>query len=183
MERLKRIAIILRLSDLLQTKGSWCSEAFLQKAVYFLQEITKLPTNYEFIFYKHSPLSFELKRELNSMRADQMIEVLIHQDFSYPCLCPTQVGKLVCIHYQKDLERFDPQISFVVDHFGNKPIGELEMLATYLYYVAKNDNIPGDIRLKAEEIHKLRPNFTKDQAIKAIKVVDEVEVLAKELIA
>lgn len=60
MERLNRAAVLLNLVETLRSKGSWASETHFQKAAYFLQELLRVPLEFEFILYKHGPFSFGL---------------------------------------------------------------------------------------------------------------------------
>lgn len=96
MNRLQRAAVITRLLDELHQQGSWCGETHVQKSVYFLQALLNVPTDYEFILYKHGPFSFELKDALSEFRADGLID-LIAQPYPYgPSYDATETGKKIC---------------------------------------------------------------------------------------
>lgn len=66
MKRLQRDAVILSLIENLRAKGSWCGETHIQKATYFVQELLRVPLEFEFVLYKHGPYSFDLSDELTA---------------------------------------------------------------------------------------------------------------------
>ena len=81
MERLKRSALVIALIEQLRNKGSWCGETHIQKTIYFLQELLRVPLGFEFILYKHGPYSFDLSDELTAMRADELVELKLQQPY------------------------------------------------------------------------------------------------------
>src|SRR3989338_8128509 len=90
MDRLKKAALLTSLAQKLRDNGSWCGETHLQKAVYFLEDLFAIPLEFEFILYKHGPFSFDLRDELTSLRADELLR-LVPQDPPYgPRLTPTE---------------------------------------------------------------------------------------------
>src|SRR5208283_4661878 len=75
MDRLRRAAIVASLVTKLRAAESWCGETHIQKAVYLMQDLMDVPTEYRFILYKHGPFSFELSDELTSFRGDELLEL------------------------------------------------------------------------------------------------------------
>ena len=88
MNRLQRDVVILALLKELKLRGSWCGETHLQKSVYFLQELLRVPLGFEFVLYKHGPHSFDLSDEFTASRADLMVEVKLNPPYG-PSLLPT----------------------------------------------------------------------------------------------
>ena len=91
MDQLQRASLIIDLIEKLTEKGSWCGETHIQKAVYFLQELTKVPMGFNFILYKHGPFSFDLRDELAAMRAYRLLEIELRPPYG-PGLFPTESG-------------------------------------------------------------------------------------------
>ena len=54
-ERERRALVCLLVKEMGQT-DSWAAETHIQKCVYFLQEMMKVPVGYDYILYKHGPL-------------------------------------------------------------------------------------------------------------------------------
>ena len=48
MNRSRQAAIVVALSENLQSNGSWCGETHVQKSTYFLQKMAKVPLSFEF---------------------------------------------------------------------------------------------------------------------------------------
>jgi uncharacterized protein YwgA len=61
MKEAQNRAILVTLIKSLRSKGSWCGETHIQKAAFFLQQLTGVPIDFDFILYKHGPFSFDLR--------------------------------------------------------------------------------------------------------------------------
>src|ERR1035441_4963526 len=73
MKHGQRMAVLTLLDREMLAKGSWCGETHIQKATYFLQELLGVDLGFEFVLYRHGPFSFELRDELSSMQADDIL--------------------------------------------------------------------------------------------------------------
>ena len=51
MKRRQREAIVAAIDQRMAERGSWCGETHLQKAVYFLQTLLDVPTDFGYILY------------------------------------------------------------------------------------------------------------------------------------
>ena len=70
MNNQQQRVVVIKLLDALKKNGSWCGETHIQKAVFFLKAIKKVPVDFNFILYKHGPFSFDLRDHLPLMRLD-----------------------------------------------------------------------------------------------------------------
>jgi len=171
MERLQRDAVILSLIENLRTKGSWCGETHIQKATYFIQELSGVPLEFEFVLYKHGPYSFDLSDELTAMQADSVLK-LQFQPYPYgPSYIHGGSSKLIKELYPKTLKMYNPMVKFIADKLGGKGVAELERLATALY-VTRKINTDSSIESRVQCIHKLKPHVSLDEARDAVRVVD-----------
>lgn len=180
MDRIKKAAILLRLIDKLCEKGSWCGETHIQKATFFLQELMQVPTEFEFILYKHGPFSFDLRDELTSLRADGLIEFELQWPYG-PRIVPTELSEYIQKTYSKTLTKYDNRIAFVAEKLGNKRVIELERLATALY-VTKNMVSGGTDDERANEIVSLKPHVSLESAKTSIEEIDRIMDEAKMLV-
>ena len=73
--------------------------------------------------------------------------------------------------------KFAPQIQFVADRLARKNVAELEKLATALYVTA-NEALNADERV--EEIHRLKPHVSIEDARAALRIVDQMRAEAEE---
>lgn len=171
MKRLQRDAVILSIVENLRANGSWCGETHIQKAAYFVQELLRVPLEFEFVLYKHGPYSFDLSDELTAMRADYLLK-LQSQPYPYgPSFIHGRGSKLIKKLYPKTLKKYYPMVKFVADKLGGKNVAMLERLATALY-VTREINTDNSIESRAQCIHKLKPHVSLDEARDAVRVVD-----------
>jgi hypothetical protein len=172
MEQLPRYAIMTELIKELRAHNSWCGETHIQKTTYFLQELLRVPTAFEFILYMHGPFSFDLRDELGAMRAYQLLELESLKPYG-PRWLATPHGEKFQGNYPVTLAKYKEQIEFVTDKLGDKRIGQLEKLATALY-VTRADATKTDQQL-AERINELKPHVTIEEARAALVEFHQIE--------
>lgn len=173
MEQLERAAIIARLLGALKENGSWCGETHLQKAVYFLQELSEVPLGYSFVLYKHGPFSFDLRDELGVFRAYGLLLVRPQPAPYGPSWEVSDSGQEVMKECLGVLKRFNHHICFVASSVGDKGVAQLERLATALYI----DNSLGSsisLRDKAIAVNKTKPHVSETDAEEALRGISEM---------
>ncbi len=182
MERLKRAAIVTKLVDVLREAGSWCGETHVQKAMYLMQELLEVPTEYSFILYKHGPFSFDLSDELTSFRGDYLLELQPQAAPYGPRFAVTDLGHKRQSEWPKTLAKYDRQIRLVANAIGTKTVGQLERLATALFVTRRQTEHDGTIESRGECLHRLKPHVPVHAAVQAVKEIDELtaKVAAKE---
>ena len=172
MERLERDVILIRLIDELRGKGSWCGETHVQKATYFLQKMAGVPTEFEFILYKHGPFSFDLRDELAAMRADGLVTLHVQDPMYGPRIVPEDAtASRLKEQFPKTLERHESRIAFVAEKLGDKRVVDLERLATALF-ITKELAPTGNASLRAQRINFLKPHVSVADALESIRSVD-----------
>ena len=181
MNRSRVIGVITHLAEMLRSKGSWCGETHLQKAVYFLQELLGVPTGFEFILYKHGPFSFDLRDELMAMRAEGFLALRVREEPYGPSLIPTKRSARLRDRYPKTLHQFRKQIHFVAEQLGGKGASELERLATALYVTLKHPN--ESTQNRADALKQVKVHLSPAQAKSAVRSVEELVRAAKGLTA
>jgi uncharacterized protein YwgA len=167
--------VLLSFIDHLRRKGSWCGETHVQKGTYFLQELAHVPLEFEFIFYKHGPYSFELNDEITSLLADLLLSVKSRDPYGPTIVHGENASKFV-ERFPKTRERYRSQIEFVAKRLGKKNVTELERLATALF-VTKNELPKGSVEVRAARINELKPHVPLPLAQEA---VEEFDRLVKE---
>ena len=182
MKRLQRDAVLLSLVESLLDKGSWCGETHIQKATYFLQELTSVPLGFDFILYKHGPFSFDLRDEITAMRADGMLKLEPKPDPYGPSMLPGENSKLLKSRFPKTLKKHGRKIEFIANEFQSKGVAELERLATALY-VTLEGNKGKPVKARASRVHKLKPHILLEEAVEELKSVDVMKEQAKLLVS
>src|SRR4029079_4734244 len=114
------------LIDAMRGAGSWCGETHLQKGTYFLQKLLEVPTDFNFILYKHGPFSFDLRHAIATMRSDLFIEIDIQQYPYGPRIDLTNQGRALGSEYSDLVARYRPRIDFVAEHLRGGKVAELE---------------------------------------------------------
>jgi uncharacterized protein YwgA len=171
MKRLSKCALILALLEKLKKNGSWCGETHIQKASYFLKEFAGIPIDYDFIFYKHGPFSFDLRDELTAMRADGLMDLRPRNPYG-ATLEITEEGNDLMKRFPNTISRFQQKIDFVAGELGGKGVSDLEKLATALFVIKNEpDRSEGD---RADRIHELKPHVTVLEAQLAIRAVEKM---------
>jgi hypothetical protein len=180
MDRLKRAALLTKLVEELREQDSWCGETHVQKATYLLQELVKVPLEYDFMLYKHGPFSFDLRDEITSLRADELI-VLEPQIPPYGPRINTTVGShKIQEKFPTTLTKYKNQIEFVSIEVGNKGVAELERLATALF-VAKREEPNATPKERAGMLCRLKPHISIEGGLAAVQEVDLMINKAKKM--
>lgn len=170
MKRLQREAVLLSLISEMKAKGSWCGETHVQKATYFLQELLKVPLEFEFILYKHGPFSFDLSDEITAMRSNALLQYQPHDPYG-ASLFPTDGSQEFLKQYPKTLDSYSNQIKFVAEKIGTLGVADLERLATALYVTFNQD---GGSEPRDHRITTLKPHISIDDATLSVKKVDAI---------
>jgi uncharacterized protein YwgA len=172
MDRMQNAALLLRLIERLREQGSWCGETHVQKATFFLKNLTQVPMPYDFILYKHGPFSFELRDELTALRADGLIDLEPQWPYG-PRIVPTDRSAYIQEICSQTLRKYNACIAFVADKLGGKGVADLERLATALY-VTKLTGADRSVEERAEELRRHKPHITMEGAKSAIVEVDKM---------
>jgi hypothetical protein len=160
-------AIVLCLIENMKKHKNWCGETHIQKATFFLKELTDVPLTYNFILYKHGPYSFDLKEELNIMLSDLILQNIQKNPYG-PSLYPFNNARQLSDDYNDTITSYSREICFISEKLSNKDVSELEQLATALYTI-KNFSESDDS--KAEFINKIKPHISIEIAKRAIDTV------------
>lgn len=167
MERLEKISFLLLLIGALEKKGSWCGETHVQKTLYFLQKLTNISTDFEFVLYKHGPFSFDLRNELTSLQAINYLS-LEPQSYPYgPSIRVTTVGAAFLEKFKAKSASYSQYIDSIVSKLGAMSVAELERYAT-AFYVSSDRGWDSNKEERANAIHRLKHHISKDQALKDI---------------
>jgi hypothetical protein len=172
MKRLSNAALLVQLIGSLRRHGSWCGETHVQKSVYLLQTLLSVPLDFNFILYKHGPFSFDLRDELTSLQADELV-VLEPQPIPYgPKLVATSGGTSLAARFPKTLAAYRDAIEQVAAIVGQRGVNDLERLATAVFVTAKDPDL--DPAQRAESLVGLKPHIAIHDAAAAIAEADRL---------
>ncbi|HWP96136.1 MAG TPA: hypothetical protein VN426_04740 [Syntrophomonadaceae bacterium] len=172
MEDIKKQVVVLSLIESMKNSGSWCGETHIQKSVYFLQTMLNVPTDFDFILYKHGPFSFELRDSLGEMRGNMLVESTSRFPYG-PSYRSTASGKALIERYPKTAAAYQKQMEYITRHFAGLGVAELERLATALYVTEKEGHV--SVEERAKKINEIKPHIPIDIAEAAIHEVEKIE--------
>jgi hypothetical protein len=136
-----------------------------------MQELLRVPTEFNFILYKHGPFSFDLRDEITALRADGVLSLEPQPDPYGPKLVPTDGARRLHNLFPKTLKKYKDELKKVADAVSDKGVSELEKLATALYVT--NENLPDDdSTARAKRLCALKPHIPFDAAKDSIDIID-----------
>jgi uncharacterized protein YwgA len=169
MDRLWRASLLLAMNEELRKAGSWAGETHMQKATFFLQELVKVPLEFEFLLYKHGPFSFDLRDELTFMRAQGFLR--LEPQYPYgPTLVGGEKSELLKRTFQQAIDEYFSRIRFVAEKLGTKSVTGLERTATALYVTLRSSGAADRVRTLTD----LKPHIPLQDAQVAVSEVDEI---------
>jgi hypothetical protein len=169
MKTFEQAAIVLRLSEAMRKRGSWTGETHIQKAMYFLQHLLQVPTEFEFVLYKHGPFSFDLRATLTFMESEDLVR---WRPRSYPYGPSLEAGAdhdFLRRHYGTFILVYEPKIEFMADRLASKDVKDLERLATALYVT-----LEGNSDDRAARLNTLKPHVAIQDARMAVAELDSL---------
>jgi len=168
MNDLQRSAIVATLVKEYRERNAFCGETMVQKSVFFLQELLKVPLAFDFQLYIYGPFSFELQRHVSSMMADDMIAV---RPLEYGSTFePGEQMAYLEKHSSATIAAHRDSLHFVVKHLAGRGVKQLERVATALYFTTSAGEL--SVEERAAKICDVKPRITTEEARKAVEEVD-----------
>ena len=168
MDRLARAAVLTRLIRALGEQGSWCGETHVQKAVYFLQDVVRVPLEFEFVLYKYGPYSFDLRDELTGLRADGIVR-LDAKNVVGSRIVPTSRSEYIEGKFSRTLQEHGHSVAFVAGKLGNKGVADLERYSTALYVIRRGPT--QSVEKQIEDLTQYKPHISRGDAQEAFEAV------------
>ncbi len=172
LENVERWAVVAQLIKNMRAEGGWAGETHIQKALFFLQELLKVPSDYNFMLYKHGPYSFDLHDDLGKMRAYLVLDIQLQRPYG-ASFGLGDTGGNVIQRGKAAVERYEGQLEFVVGALGTKDVRTLERYGTALFVKGRQPEFD-DVAM-ANKIIELKPHVTGDLALEAVREVAKIE--------
>ena len=179
MKQAKRAALIAELVRQLREQGSWTGETHVQKTVFFLQELLEVPLDFRFSLYKYGPFSFDLRDQLTEMRSLGQLTLETQPAPYGPKLNTDDGAEQLKTRFPKTIERYRPEISFVVENVGTRGVGSLERLATALLVTVEGSDANTDERVA--QLTAYKPHVSNAEAREAVEEVDALLEAARAI--
>ncbi|MCL2828894.1 MAG: hypothetical protein FWD99_09205 [Oscillospiraceae bacterium] len=156
MDMAKRFDIIRELA----TKNPGLGKTAMMKYLFLLQQIYKMPLEYDFEIYTFGPYSTEVMEDIDFAECQNIISM---KTVSYPS---GHVG--YSIHAEDSQAdksfstSFEKEINELLKLFGEKNAKELELSTTtvYLYHNSKMNDWDCSKEAIAHDVHEIKPHFS-----------------------
>ncbi|MDP2712553.1 MAG: hypothetical protein Q8O56_15160 [Solirubrobacteraceae bacterium] len=179
MKGAQRAALVAALVGDLRSAGGWAGETHVQKTVFFLQELLRVPMGFAFQLYKYGPFSFDLSEQLGDMRGLGQLKLEPQRPPYGPKFAVADGAAQLETRFPKTRSKYRPQLDFIVEQLSSAGVGQLERLATALLVESELPNASLDARVSSLCTYK--PHIDTDQARDAFAEVDAMRQQAKHL--
>jgi len=168
--------LLTEFADQSIAKGVWCGHMYLQKTVFFLQELLHVDLGLEYVLYKGGLYSFDLEAALMWCQATHLLEKEYSREHSEHRLKPTATSQGHRSRFPRLLQKPSKAMAFVVEKLGAKNVVELEKLATALG-VTRELGKGATATQRVKRIRDFKPHIS---LIEAKGAVDEFDQIASE---
>ena len=167
LNQVERRELVCHLVDSMRKHDSWAGETHIQKCVMFLQKLMDVPTGYQFVLYLHGPFSFDLRSELALMRARLQLDIEPNPSYG-PSFTLGQRGQLAI----ESPTGYENAIDAIAREVSVKDTRALERLSTAFFLM--DEHPAQSTRETAEEINRLKPHVSIEQALRAIEEAEDL---------
>ncbi|MGI6427995.1 MAG: hypothetical protein ACOX0L_10385 [Natronincolaceae bacterium] len=159
MEKWDQYSLIAELTLKLKDVSPQFGKTVLQKLVYILQEIYKVPCGYNYILYNYGPYSAGLADDLNFFATMEGVKIEWGGGLGY------EIKEADRTEYFREkgedfLEKYAPEIDKVIKRFGRMHAKELELQSTIMYALKKESLNKGKL---VQFVKEIKPYFTHSQ--------------------
>ena len=156
----KRLGLICSLVE--KSKGK-AGRTALMKFAYFLKELKGVPLDYRFTLYTYGPFDSRVLDDLSYAEALDAVEgtlVPFPGGYGYEYSLGPKGEQLKNLA-QEFLEKYERDIASVVQEFGSRNAGELEMISTIVYVdrSAKERGSRNSMDELSEKVFKIKPHL------------------------
>jgi len=150
------------------------------KLCFFLQESKGVPLGYHFSLYSYGPFDSDVLADIATAERLNVLKsgvVYYPSGTGYEYSLGSGSGNLDALA-SDFLDQNRSSIQWVLENFGGKTAGELELLSTILF-VAKFHN-PRDAAQLVNQVQLIKPHFSHDQIQKGFENLVSTGVLLRE---
>jgi len=173
-ERWNQYGIIAELASRLKDVSPQFGKTVLQKLVFILQEVYKVPCEYEYILYNYGPYSGDLAEDLSFFASMDGVSVQWNQGFGFKIL-PAGKTDHFRERAQNFLTTYNDAIEKVINNFGRMTAKELELRSTIIY-VNKETSMAKDNLIK--RVKEIKPHFSESEISNSIEQLIELKIIA-----
>lgn len=145
----------------------------LQKLVFLMQELEQLPQLYRFHFYTYGPYSSDLSGDVGYMEAVDGLRIARYTSNNAWEIAPGDEAQTFLDSAEPFLAEHRDAVDTVINQFGHRNAGELELIAT-LVYVMHYDPCwqPTDRSYLVDKVKELKPKFSDAEIRRSIEQLE-----------
>jgi uncharacterized protein YwgA len=135
----------------------------LMKLCYFLQTLRNVPLEYRFTLYSYGPFDSNVLSDLDfaeSFGGLQSDLILHSNSYTYE-IEPSNKSDAMKAWAADFIKHYENDFSWVVDEFGNRKSGDLELLSTIVYVDRESEETRERLSPTAivQKVHDVKPQF------------------------
>ena len=167
-------ALIVLLTEKMQENRQRFGKTALQKLIYLLQTVFKVPVGYQYSLYIHGPFCSELMDDLDYVSCIGGVAVTMDQGSNGYSISPAHDAALIKNKAQDFLTTYQPQIKKLLAEFGSMRVRDLELRSTIIFVdrdaVTSNREITRNDFI--QEIKSIKPHFSYEEIKEAMEELE-----------
>jgi uncharacterized protein YwgA len=168
-------ALIVVLAEKMYDKGYWFGKTALQKLVYLLETVYKVPCGYQFSLYIHGPFCGELMDDLDYVNALGGVSVNFDHRINGYSISPAAGGKIIKSKAEDFLATYEAQIDKLLDDFGAMKARDLELCSTIVFVDRDAQKKKRNLTRKEfiQEVQSVKPHFPNTEIQSALAELED----------
>lgn len=166
-----KYALIAYLSKKVNAKG--LGKTKLQKLIFFLKNVKKIPFDYRYRFYTYGPYCDDLAGDIDYLSAVHALNVhLDSSGFGY-CIEPGEKTEWMINKGKDFIDTYKNEIDELVENLASKNARQLELLSTITYLIQSEVECRGDHDILVDRVLELKPRFNASEVESGVKELND----------
>jgi len=161
----ERMALISILAE--HSPANRIGRTQVMKFLYFLQVLRDVPLGYRFTLYSYGPFDSDVLADLANAEGLGVVDSTVIQfsgGYGYE-IRPGRNADWLRERAARFLQRYRPDVDWVMEKFGSLKSGHLELVSTIVYVDREAADNGEELSLDeiAEIVHEIKPHFSHDE--------------------
>lgn len=135
----------------------------LMKLCYFLQTLRNVPLEYRFTLYSYGPFDSNVLSDLDFAESFGSLQsdIILHSNGYTSEITPSDKSDAMKAWAADFIKHYENDVNWVVDEFGNRKNGDLELLSTIVYVDRESEETSERLSPAAliQKVHDVKPQF------------------------
>jgi uncharacterized protein YwgA len=153
----------------------------LMKLCYFLQTLRNVPLEYRFTLYSYGPFDSNVLSDLDFAESfgGLQSDIILHSNgYTYE-IAPSNKSDAMMAWAADFIKYYENDFNWVVDEFGNRENGDLELLSTIVYVDRESEETNERLSPAAliQKVNDVKPQFEEPYVIEKVKDLANMDLL------